>query len=156
MKTRSFVASALAAAVAGLPAVAAQIAADNPQSIVDALTVAGYRAELKTDDLGDPLVLSSAAGAGFPIAVHGRTNGAACTSVAFQTGHDLEGGTTPAAVNRRNAENRYAKAHLDDENDPCLEMDINLEAGGMADALFMANVRLWEESTGAFQTHIGW
>ena len=40
--------------------------------------------------------------------------------------------------------NRFGRVYLDSDGDPVVEMDIDLEAGGMSEALFADNIAYWD------------
>lgn len=50
---------------------------------------------------------------------------------------------------------RFARAYLDKENDPILEMDVDLDDGGLSPRLFIDNVEFWTASLAKFERHIG-
>lgn len=47
-------------------------------------------------------------------------------------------------MNSYAAENRFGRIYLDKDRDPVIEMDVDLEAGGMSKELFMDNLAYWE------------
>ncbi|HEX9858108.1 MAG TPA: hypothetical protein VGA75_07105, partial [Paracoccaceae bacterium] len=49
------------------PAFAANVQAEYPAAIAELMKTFGYRAELTTDDQGDPKIKSSAGGANFSV-----------------------------------------------------------------------------------------
>lgn len=53
-------------------------------------------------------------------------------------------------MNKYAAENRFGRVYIDDEGDPIIEMDIDLEAGGMSRALFLDNLAYWDSIMVAF------
>lgn len=127
------------------------------EDVAGVLQEAGYRAEITTDNVGDPMILSHAEGTEYSILFYGCSDGppAACRSLMFRVGFDLEEGMQPGGVNAWNRENRFGKAWLDTEDDPFLEMDINVEGGITAEGL-RHWLGWWEIVLGGFIRHIGW
>ncbi len=116
----------------------------------------GYRAELTTDDQGDPKIKSSASGSNFSIFFYGCNDGSDCTSIQFSAGFDMDNGTTLTVANEWNAHKRYGQVYLDEENDPFLEMDVNLDGGGVSEETFRDTVGIWDKMLAEFQQHIDW
>lgn len=127
----------------------------DPQAIVDAMQKLGYRAELTTDDQGDPKIKSAASGANFSVYFYGCTSGKDCTSIQFSAGFDTDKGLDMQVANDWNTKKRYGKVYLDDERDPYIEMDVNME-GGIPNALFEDNLSIWDRMLADFQAHIDW
>lgn len=92
------------------------------------LQKAGYKAELSTDKSGDPMIKSAAQGHAFFVYFYDCAEGR-CKALQFSAGFDLDKGTTLAKVNEWNRKNRYLKAYLDDDSDPYVQYDVNLNAG---------------------------
>lgn len=134
---------AISAAAFARPASAGNVVA-NPARIADALKAAGYRAELKTSS-DDTYVSSSASGYTFLIFFNGCEQGTVdCKSVQFYSGFTP---TTKFSAERINAyarDHRWGRFYLDEDGDPAVEMDLDLEQGGMSEELFKDNIAYWE------------
>lgn len=150
MKAAAFAAFAMAS----VPATAQTVTAGSPQGIVSALQSAGYQAELTKDSSGDPLIRSAASGARFSILFYGCTGGSGCTTVQFYAGFKSSGSVAVGKMNEWNRTKRFSRAYLDNDSDPCIEMDVNLDPGGMSRALFLDNLQVWSNSLGQFRTYI--
>jgi hypothetical protein len=124
--------------------------------VVQVLQEKGYRAELTTDSGGDPLVQSSADGSSFSIYFYGcEGEPARCDSIQFTAAFDVEGdGMSLADANVWNREHRFGRVYLDDESDPFLEMDVDVEFGFTTEALG-SNVETWVTVLPRFKEHIG-
>ena len=142
---------ALAAPHAAKPMVRAQ----DPQSIVSALQNAGYSAKLGVDKIGDPMVTSGAGGTTFQIFFYNCTDHKQCATVQFHSGYDFNSPLPLETINEWNRSERFGRAYLDKENDPILEMDVDLDDGGVAPLLFIDNVEFWTSVLGKFEKHIG-
>lgn len=142
--------------VAAQPAGPANLTAGDPAAIAAALQDFGYKAALEKDGNGDPKIRSGAAGSNFTIYFYGCTNGADCRSIQISAGFDLTDGTTAEVMNEWNARKRYGKAYVDQDGDPWIEMDLNLDYGGITPETFRDDLDLWERLVADFKTHINW
>lgn len=139
-----------------LPAHAQMVLAQDPGSLVAALQEGGYAAKLSTDSVGDPQITSGSGGTTFQIFFYNCTDHKACATVQFNSGYKL---TTPVDLDRLNEWNRtkrFGRSFLDKENDPVLQMDVDLDDGGMSRALFIDNVEFWTSILGEFEKWIGY
>jgi len=149
------------AALAGLaflwaaPAEAQMVKAQDPQSLVRALQGAGYAAKLGTDKVGDPMITSGVNGTTFQIFFYNCTDHKACATVQFHSGYDLQTSPSLDQINEWNRGQRFGRAYLDKENDPILEMDVDLDDGGVAPLLFIDNIEFWASILSNFEKHIG-
>lgn len=137
----------IAALAAGLlmagPALAQNVQASDPASLVRELQGMGYRAELTRDDGGDPMIRSSSSGSDFLILFYGCENGRDCTTVQFFAGFsDPENGTVEA-MNEWNSVNRFSRGYLSKTGTARVELDLDLDDGGMSPALFRDNFEFW-------------
>lgn len=136
-----------------IPAVdAAEIRDISAEELAALLHDAGYRASVGRDLQDDPMVTSSAAGARYSILMYGCEQDR-CKSLHFSVGFDLTNGSSLQVVNAWNRDNRYGNAWLDDENDPWLELDLDLEGGGTLNQV-AEYIVLWDSLLGQFQTLI--
>jgi hypothetical protein len=147
---------AIAAAGMALPAQAQTVSARKPESLVGALQSAGYSARLEKDGTGDPMIVSGVNGHPFRIVFYGCKANKDCATITFAAGFDKKSATSLDSINDWNRKNRFGRAYLDDEGDPILGMDIDLDDGGISALLFTDNLEFWTAVTGAFQKHIGW
>ena len=150
---------ALAAGLAGsaVQAGAAIVRAQDPQSVVAALQKAGYQAELTKDDSGDPMIKSASSGTHFSVFFYNCTAHKDCETIQFYAGYHLD--KNPVGIDKMNEWNRtmrFGRAYIDNQKDPTLEMDIDLDAGGMSDDLFKDNLDYWTSIMSQFEKQIGW
>ncbi|HVR89575.1 MAG TPA: YbjN domain-containing protein [Novosphingobium sp.] len=155
MKFKSLAVAALASAWA-MPAQAQMVRAQEPNSIVSALLDGGYSAKLGTDAVGDPMITSSVGGTTFQIFFYNCVEHRACATAQFHSGYDLESQVALELINTWNRTQRFARAYLDRENDPILEMDVDLDDGGMSRLLFIDNIEFWTTQVGEFEKRIGY
>jgi hypothetical protein len=144
---------AASAFVAPAPAMAQNIGFASPQAIAKVLRDKGYQAEIQTSG-ETPVIRSAAGGAKFAVLFMNCTKGAACTTIQFYAGFTSEGSVPMAKMNEWNKTKRFARGYLDSDNDPVVEMDLDLDAGGMSQALFTDNFEVWTSLLASFQEHI--
>jgi Putative bacterial sensory transduction regulator len=149
------------AALAALAAVAAPPAGEmvrpqDPQTLARALQSAGYAATLETDKTGDPMITSGVSGSKFQIFFYNCTNNRDCATVQFHAGYALEKKPSLQSINEWNKLQRFGRAYLDNENDPIVEMDVDLDDGGVSPSLFIDNIEFWDSTLTKFERHIGY
>lgn len=139
-----------------MPAQAQMVTGQSPDSVVRGLQAAGYAATLGTDKMGDPMISSAINGTKFQVFFYNCTDHKNCATVQFHVGYDLTTSPGLTSINDWNTAQRFGRAHLDKENDPILEMDVDLDDGGLSQALFSDNVEFWVSVVGNFEKHIGY
>ena len=124
--------------------------------VVKMLQDKGYRAELTKDSTGDPLIESSADGSNFSVYFYGcEGEPVRCDSIQFVAAFDVEGeGMTLQDANAWNRDHRFGRVYLDDENDPFLEMDVDVEYGFTTEAMG-TNLATWTTVLPSFKEFIG-
>lgn len=140
--------------IALAPARAQDAVTATPERITQILQDLGYRAQIDEDSYGDPLIISAAEGVDFRVVFYNCEDGE-CGSIGFSAGFDLASASTATAMNEWNRGKRFARGFIDDEGDPFLVMDLDLEHG-MDDEAFKGNLALWANLLSDFQTHIDW
>lgn len=127
----------------GTPAFAQMVSAADPASIVAAVQAMGYQAELTKDDDGDPLIRSALDGSKFAIIFYGCTKNRACQTIQFYAGFKSDENVSVETMNEWNKTKRFSRAYIDNDKDPVIEMDVDLDDGGMSRALFEDNFEFW-------------
>ncbi|MGH6786224.1 MAG: YbjN domain-containing protein [Novosphingobium sp.] len=155
MKFKWFAVAALASAWA-IPAQAQMVRAQDPDSLVQALQQAGYAAKLGTDAVGDPQITSGVSGTTFQIYFYNCTDHKNCATVQFHSAYDLQNPVGLDQLNEWNRMKRFGRGFLDKESDPVLEMDVDLDDGGMSRPLFIDNIEFWTSILGEFEKLIGY
>jgi hypothetical protein len=83
-----------------------------------------------------------------------KTGKRSCKSVEFYTGFtDLD--LSLEQINDWNARMRWVRAYIDKEGDPVLEMDVDMDFGGISRALFWDNFEVFVGMVGKFRTEFG-
>src|SRR3954467_4643794 len=150
------IALAVLAAAASCPAQAENVRAQDPGSLVRALQNGGYAAKLGVDKVGDPMITSGVAGTTYQIFFYNCTNHKECATVTFHSGYDLTSSPGLERMNEWNRGKRFGRGYLDKEDDPILEMDVDLDDGGLSPLLFIDNIEFWASILADFEKHIGY
>ncbi len=147
-----------AAAFAGFAGMASgQVLANDPAGILKRLQSYGYPATMTTDNQGDPKIETRVSDTKFNIYFYGCDNNHAnCTAIQFGAGYDLQDGISALKINEWNRDQRFAKAYIDDESDPFLEMDVNMFADGVGEKNFEDMVEIWRKQVENFEDYIDW
>ena len=141
---------ALVALTLAAPAAAQNITADLDR-IAEVMQGEGLQAKIEREDDGRPYLLSGISGYTFVVNAFGCNDAwADCKFVQFRAAFTPETKPTLAEVNQYSADNFFGRYYLDDENDPVIEMDIDLEAGGMSKELFIDNIAYWDMALSKF------
>lgn len=151
------VALALAAAAglaAGGVAQAKAVSAKDPASVERALREGGYPAELDKDEAGDPMIATRADGTDFTVHFYGCEANRNCKRVQFMFSEAEPRNASLERLNAWNAENYFGRAYRTESGGVRLEMDLDLDDGGMSSALFVDNVEWWSTILASLQKHI--
>ena len=153
---RFLCAVALALATFGVsqPALAQNILASNPESVARAIRDKGLEANLTTDNEGDPMVEVTAEGQHFVVFFYDCVNNRNCKTLCFfafwqNTNADRD------LINAWNRDKRHSRAYIDKDNDAVLEMDVNLNAGGISPGLFADDIDRWMVGLIDYARYIG-
>lgn len=124
--------------------------------VVAALQDKGYRAELTTDSTGDPMIQSAAEGVNFRVYFYGcGGDPARCGAIQLVAAFDLEEGLALDRINLWNREHRFGRGYLDDDKDPWVEMDVDVELGFTTEAL-ANNLDTWMSVLPSFIEFVGY
>ena len=93
------------------------------------LSTEGYRPTLGKADDGDPQIKFKVQGKEVYIDFYDCNKTEFCGSLNISTGWALKTKLAAAELNQWNADNRYIRVYTDEENDPFLEDDIDLDGG---------------------------
>jgi len=121
---------------------AQMVRAQDPGSIVRALQGAGYKAALTKDDSGDPMIKSSSSGSNFAIFFFGCTKNVDCRTIQFFAGYP-DRSPTLSQMNDWNSKKRFARAYISDKGAARIEMDVDIDDGGISTKLFEDNLEFW-------------
>ncbi|HTC09521.1 MAG TPA: YbjN domain-containing protein [Acetobacteraceae bacterium] len=124
------------------------------QEVADVLQHAGYKAEITQDKYGDPLIKSASSGVNFSVYFYTCKNSPRCTSIQFYAGFQKPG-IALERVAEWNRTTRFGKVYLDQDGDPRIEMDMDVEHGANTEAL-QNDLDRWVAVLAAFVKYIGW
>lgn len=148
---------ALALAVAGLgaaqPAMAQNVTATDPESVASVIRGKGFEVELTTDNDGDPMIRAEGKGHRFVVFFYGCTAGQDCVTLGLSAVW-TESNADVDKVNAWNRDNRFGRAYIDKDGDPVVEMDIDLDDGGMSPALFEDHIEFWMSVVAQYSKYI--
>lgn len=125
----------------------------QPAEVATALRDAGYKAEMKAKENGDPFIQSAANGESFTINFYGCTAKIDCNSFEFFSWYKKEPLFTVAFANEWNASKRFISAAIDSDGDLALSMDV-AAIGKMTKAAFADNVDWYQSMSAAMDKFI--
>lgn len=148
-KLHVFAAAAAASLAAASPASAQNVTADVDQ-IAEVMRAEGFQA--KIDEENDyRFITSGMSGYNFRVLPYGcEDDGSACKWVQLRAAFAPDTKPTLAEINQYAADNFFGRYYLDGDKDPVIEMDIDLEAGGMSRELFVDNLAYWDSAMSKF------
>jgi hypothetical protein len=125
------------------------------KEIASWLVDAGYKGEIQTNKDGSTSVASATDGGNFYIDMNDCNDGVRCAAIEFYAGFKTKGAWNAAKMNDWNRDRRWVRAHVDDNNDPWLQMDVDLSPGGTQEGLD-DQFALWRDRLSKFKTYINW
>ncbi len=99
------------------------------KEVLELLSKEGYKPELTKDSDGDPKITVKIQGKSVGIFFYDCNKTPFCTNLSISTGWDLKKPLDSTKLLTFNYENRFARASIDDENDPYLESDFDFTGG---------------------------
>jgi hypothetical protein len=132
---------------------AQMVRAQDPTTVANVLRDMGYKAEVTKDDSGDPLIKSSSGGSNFAVFFFGCTKNTDCRTVQFFAGY-TDRKPTLAKINEWNMNKRFGRAYISSSGSARVEMDVDLDDGGVSTKLFEDNIEFWVLLMGQFEKHI--
>ncbi|MCK4712312.1 MAG: YbjN domain-containing protein [Marinosulfonomonas sp.] len=156
MKFQTKLFSGLATAALISTTAMADVTATDANVVMKAMQDFGLVATMDVDSQGDPKISSRVSDTKFSVYFYGCTNNDNCSSILIKAGYDLNDGMSALKINEWNREKRFAKAYIDDEGDPFLEMDVNLDFEGVGDKNFEDNLDWWRLLVEDFEEFIDW
>jgi hypothetical protein len=142
------VASASASAADKQPCGKALVCANAPETVVKAVQDAGFRALLKQDATGDPLITSAASGYDFEIFFYECEEGKNCASLQFSTSFADDGKNTAELANLWNRQKRFSQMAVGENGSLVLTYDVTT-FGGLNERNFADVVDWWQTMLGA-------
>ena len=142
-------AAAVVAAAAFSPAVrAADVTANDPQGILDALAGLGYQAELTTDTDGASRISMTIDGSPSSITFYNCDDAEAnCKTLLFAYGMNFDDGVAVEKANEWNATTIHGFVFTDDQADPWLNMVV-MTGAGISSEVFADYMSIWRSRIG--------
>ena len=137
------------------PTHAQMVKAQDPEGVTAAMKAAGFTVSLGTDGVGEPMISSAHDGTQFKVLFYNCTAKRDCATIQLRSSYDIAAAVSLETINGWNRAQRFGRAYLDAESDPVLEMDVDLDDGGLSRALFTDNLEFWTSILGRFEKHIG-
>lgn len=145
--TRSILARLLGAASILTSATAANadlLSPRNPQTVADALEARGWPAKVLTKAGSNPAIETSRDGVkAMVLFMNCNDQHRDCRSIQFYMGFTDAKATSLERLNSINKDMRFGRAYRDDDGDPVLEMDLDMDADGIPREVFNANLLTW-------------
>jgi hypothetical protein len=137
------------------PVPTGKITTANPRSIVAALQERGYKAVLAMED-GKPYVESAANGGRFFIYLQNCKEKRDCQDVIFTSSYEKKAADPVKleAINDFNLNNRWARAYLNKDGGPVLEMDVLFTDQVVDKKMFGEAIDIWAEMLTTFHKTI--
>ena len=154
--TKLFGGLATAALISSSTIATAEITATDANVVMKAMQDFGLIATMDVDGQGDPKVSSRVSDTKFSVYFYGCQDNDNCSSILIKAGYDLNNGISALKINEWNREKRFAKAYIDDEGDPFLEMDVNLDFDGVGNKNFEDTLDWWRLLVEDFEEFIDW
>lgn len=136
------------------PAESTLITGSSFDAILGSIERAGLHAEMTTASDGDPLIQSTDDDAPFLVHFYGCTGGQDCQYIQFTSGWDLIDGATLDVIEKWNEDRVWGRAFLDSDDDPWIDMTVNLK-GGVTAENFDDTVSWWWSVMRDFEKAIG-
>jgi putative sensory transduction regulator len=152
MKLNAMLAGAALTLAISVTAYAQDLTASNVDDILNAAR--GYgSATLTTQSNGDPQITGKTEGITYQIYFRNCTDNKNCEDLNFYLGFlDLK--PTLEVINDWNLNKRFSRAYLDQDQDACVEMDLDMVKGVNAEYLD-SQIGLWTLVVGQFADHVG-
>lgn len=145
---------AAATAIAATPAQAELVNAQNPATIKAILESQGLPATLVLKDGDDPYIESSRNDLKFLVIFMNCTDNKRCKTLQYYMGFNDAKNVSLDRFNQWNKDKRFARAYKDDEGDPVLEMDVDLDFGGIPRENVGETLNTWASLMDSFREHV--
>jgi len=123
-------------------------------AIMESLARVGFSVMMSKDSDGDPMIESTDSDDPFLVYFYECSDGKDCGYMQFREGWDLKNGTTLDVVEKWNEDRVWGRAWLDSDNDPWIDLTVNLR-GGITAANLDDSASWWWSVLRDFEDHIG-
>ena len=122
------------------------------EEVAGVLQDKGYRAEVSTDKQGDPMILSTTSGFKFRVFFYECEQKPRCKSIQFSAVFTWKDGSAEK-VATWNRTKRFGKVYLDEDSDPVVQMDMDMEHGATSEAI-ANNMERWNAVLAGFVKYL--
>ncbi|ALC12552.1 YbjN domain-containing protein [Sphingopyxis sp. 113P3] len=143
-----------ATGLAATPAQAELVSAQNPAAIRAILESRGWPARLVLEDGKDPYIESTRNNVQFLVIFMNCTDNRRCKTLQYYMGFSDAKNLDLERFNEWNKTKRFARAYKDDEGDPVLEMDVDLDFAGIPRENVGETLNTWASLMDSFREHI--
>lgn len=154
MTTRTALALGAAALFSAGPARAELINATSPAAIKEIVESQGWPATIVAKPGDDPYIESNRDGLKFLVLFMNCDEGKKCKTLQYYMGFSDAKDVPLAKFNKWNREKRFARAYLDDEGDPVLEMDVDLDFAGIPRENVGETFNTWASLMDSFREYV--
>lgn len=151
---RAIAAAAAALALSAAPAHAELVNAKNPATIKAILESQGWPATLVTKDGDDPYIESNRNGLKFLVLFMNCEDNRNCKTLQYYMGFSDAKDVSLDRFNQWNRTKRFARAYRDDEGDPVLEMDVDVDFAGIPRENLGETLNTWSSLMDSFREYV--
>ncbi len=151
---RGALAMATIASLAAVPAHAELVNASNPATIKAIVESQGWPATLVSKPGDDPYIESNRNGLKFLVLFMNCIEGRNCKTLQYYMGFSDAKQVPLEKFNQWNKEKRFARAYRDDEGDPVLEMDVDVDFNGIPRENIGETFNTWSSLMDTFREFI--
>lgn len=138
------------------PAASQNLKSSTPQGIAERIRSLGYKADLQTDDSGDPVIISATDGSQFQLVFYGCQKGKNCEWIMFYKGYTLEKDDyvkVRQIADEWNLDINFSKAAMGDDA-VHLTFHLLMNNEGLGPKIFDSNFATWLEEYVEFRKKI--
>lgn len=143
-----------AAFFAAAPAHAELVNANNPATIEAIVESQGWPATIVSKPGDDPYIESNRNGLKFLVLFMNCDEGKKCKTLQYYMGFSDAKDVSLEKLNKWNKDKRFARAYKDDEGDPVLEMDVDLDFAGIPRENVGETFNTWASLMDSFREYI--
>jgi hypothetical protein len=144
-----------AAALSGHAALANEVFASKPKTVVTSLQELGYPATLVSEADG-PRIDSTISGLNYSVFFYGCDgDGTACRSLEFNAGFTLDPPVKPNVIADWNRDNLFGTAYLDEQGVASISYSVTT-VGGLTMENFTDVIARWDTTLASFASAIGY
>lgn len=151
---RGALAMATIATLAAVPAHAELVNASNPATIKAIVESQGWPATLVSKPGDDPYIESNRNGLKFLVLFMNCTEGRNCKTLQYYMGFSDAKQVPLEKFNQWNKEKRFGRAYRDNDGDPVLEMDVDLDFDGIPRQNLGETFNTWASLMDSFRAFV--